>query len=143
MAGSILLWVVIAAAAIAIDLITSAFIFVWFAAGSIAAIIAQMFHFSFTIQLIVFVTVSVIFMLIGYPMVKDTIKKTVKKTKTMEEEYIGRIITVDEEVIERAHIKIDGIYWTVKRVGEPVEKGDKVKVIEIDGNKILIEKYKE
>jgi len=140
MTGSVLLWVVIAAIAIAIDLITSAFLFVWFAVGSIAAIVARMFHFSFTIQLIVFVTVSFVFMLIGYPMVKDTIKKTVKRTKTMEENYIGRVIIVDEEVIEKAHIKIDGIYWTVKKVGEPIKKGDKVKVTGIEGNKMLIEK---
>lgn len=143
MTGSTILWVIIAATAIAIDLITSAFLFIWFAVGSIAAIVTKMLHFSFTIQIIVFVTVSAVSMLIGYPIVKDTIKKTVNRTPTMEEGYVGRIITVDEEVMERAHIKIDGIYWTVQISGLSVKKGDKVIITGIEGNKMLIEKYNE
>ena len=143
MTGSVILWAIIAALAIAIDLITSAFLFIWFAVGSIAAIIMKMLHFSFTIQIIVFVAVSALAMAIGYPIIKDTIKKTVNKTATMEEGYVGRIITIDEEIIERAHIKIDGIYWTVQVAGEPVKKGDKVIITGIEGNKMLIEKYVE
>lgn len=143
MTGSVILWSIIAAIAIAIDLITSAFLFVWFAVGSIAAIITKMLHFPFTIQIIVFVAVSAVSMAIGYPIIKDTIKKTVNKTPTMEEGYVGRIITLDEDVLERAHIKIDGIYWTVQVSGLSVKKGDKVIITGIEGNKMLIEKYVE
>ncbi|MGE5627704.1 MAG: NfeD family protein [Solirubrobacterales bacterium] len=143
MSSSTMLWVIIAAAGIAIDLVTSAFLFVWFAAGSIAAIIALMLKFSFTVQLIVFISVSAVSMAIGYPIVKRTLKKTVKKTKTMEEGYIGRIISIDDEISERAHIKIDGIYWLAKIEGEPLKRGDKAKIIGIEGNKIVIKKHNE
>lgn len=143
MSGSIMLWIIIAAGAIAIDLITSAFLFVWFALGSIAAIIALMLNFSFNVQLIVFITVSVVFMGLGYPVVKKAIRNSVKKTNTMEEDYIGRIITIDEDIIEKAHIKVDGIYWLVKAKGEPLKKGDKAIIVETEGNKIILEKYNE
>jgi membrane protein implicated in regulation of membrane protease activity len=73
---------------------------------------------------------------------KKTLKNTVIKTSTMEEGYIGREIIVDEDVIETAKAKIDGIYWTIKNVGEPVKKGDKVKITGIEGNKLLVEKEK-
>lgn len=141
MSSSIMLWVIIAAVGIAVDLITSAFLFIWFAAGSIAAIVAQLLNFSFTVQLIVFISVSAVSMTIGYPIVKRTIKQTVKKTKTMEEGYIGRIIAIDDEITERAHIKIDGIYWLAKIEGEPVKRGDKAKITGIEGTKIVIKKY--
>ena len=44
---------------------------------------------------------------------KNTIK-TVVRTPTKEEGYIGRELTVDEDINERATIKFDGIYWTFK-----------------------------
>jgi membrane protein implicated in regulation of membrane protease activity len=140
MEGSILFWVIVGAVAVAADLITSAFLFMWFALGAIAAIIALMLDFSFTIQIIVFLVVSVVSMLIGYPVVKRTLKKSVKVTKTTEQGYIGRKLTADEEITERARVKVDGIYWTVQKVGENIEKGDSVEIVGLEGNKLLIKK---
>jgi membrane protein implicated in regulation of membrane protease activity len=141
MSGSIMLWIIVAAAAVAVDLITSAFLFVWFAVGSIAAIIALILNYSFTIQIMVFIGVSAVSMLIGYPMIKKTIKNTVQKTKTMEEGYIGRVITISEDVSGSGHI-IDGIYWLAK-TADSLKKGEKAKITGIEGNKIVIERYYE
>jgi len=140
MNNSLILWIIIGAVALVADLITSVFLFVWFTIGSIAAIIAMSLGYSTTVQVITFVSVSAVF--IGYPLIKETIKKTVKKTPTMEQSYIGRKVTVDEEVMEKAIIKINGIYWTVKNIGEPVKKGDSVEICDIEGNKLLIKKIK-
>ena len=142
MSGSILLWILVAAAAVAVDLITSAFLFVWFAVGSIAAILVLILDYSFTIQIMVFIGISAVTMLIGYPMIKKTIKKTVQKTKTMEEGYIGRVITLTEDISESGHIKIDGIYWLAK-TADSIKKGEKAKISGIEGNKIIIERYYE
>ncbi|QAT41126.1 NfeD family protein [Clostridium sp. JN-9] len=142
MNNSLILWIIIGAVALVADLITSVFLFVWFTIGSIAAIIAMSLGYSTTVQVITFVSVSAVFMAVGYPLIKETIKKTVKKTPTMEQSYIGRKVTVDEEVMEKAIIKINGIYWTVKNIGEPVKKGDSVEICDIEGNKLLIKKIK-
>lgn len=135
-----MLWIIIGAIAVAIDIITSAFLFMWFALGAIAAIIAFMLDFSFAAQIIAFLVVSVVSMLIGYPIVKRTLKKSVKVTKTMEQGYIGRRLTADEDIAERARVKVDGIYWTVQKVGEDIKKGDKVQIVGLKGNKLLIKK---
>jgi membrane protein implicated in regulation of membrane protease activity len=140
MEGSILLWIIVGAAAIAADIITSVFLFMWFALGAIAAIIALMLNFSFTTQLIVFLLVSVVSMLVGYPIVKRTLKKSVTGAKTTEQGYIGRKLTADEEITERARVKVDGIYWTVKKVGRDIDKGDRVEIVGLEGNKLLIKK---
>jgi membrane protein implicated in regulation of membrane protease activity len=60
----------------------------------------------------------------------------------MEESYIGREITVDEDLVQTARAKIDGIYWTIKNIGEPVKKGDKVKITGLEGNKLVVKKEK-
>ena len=136
----IILWAIIMIVAIAIDVETSMFLFVWFAVGAFCAIIASILGYGLSVQLITFVSVSVVSIAIGYPIVKKTIKRTVNKTFTMEQRYVGRELTIEENVEERASIKLDGIYWTVKNEGEPIEKGDRVKIIGLDGNKLLIRK---
>lgn len=138
--GSFTFWLIIAVIALIIDMVTSSFLFVWFTIGGIAAMVAKLFGFSFTVQLITFIAVSAVFMAVGYPLVKKTIKKNVPRLATQEESYIGRQITVDTEVVEKGMIKLDGIYWTVRNNGEPVKKGDRVEIVGIDGNKLVITK---
>jgi membrane protein implicated in regulation of membrane protease activity len=136
----IIFWAVVALGALFIDITTSSFMFVWFAIGAIAAIIAMLFNASVVVQVIIFVAVTAVAMGVGYPIVKKTIKKTVSKTLTMEEAYIGTEIVIDEDIDVKAKIKFQGIYWTVKNVGKPLKKGDLVQVIGIEGNKLLIAK---
>ena len=137
-----MLWLTIAIVTLLLDIITSSFLFVWFTIGGMAALIAKTLNYSVQTQSVVFVSVSVVFMAVGYPLVKKTIKKTVPRTATMEEGYIGRVIIVDEDVVEKAMVKIDGIYWTIKNQGTLIKKGDKVKITGIEGNKMLVEKIK-
>lgn len=140
MDNNTLLWIIVGIASLAVDILTSAFIFVWFSVGALTAIIASLLGYSFTVQLITFVIVSTAFIVVGYPLVKNTIKKSIVMTPTTEQGYIGRELTIDEEIVDRATIKIDGIYWTVKNEGQQVKKGDKVKITGIEGNKLTIRK---
>lgn len=134
------IWLIVSAVALIIDVATSSFLFVWFTIGGIAALIAFSLGGGTASQAITFCVVSSVCMAIGYPIVKKTIKKTVKRTPTQEENYIGKEFTLDEDVNEKALIKIEGIYWTVKNEGEPAEKGDRVRIIDIQGNKLVIKK---
>jgi membrane protein implicated in regulation of membrane protease activity len=133
-------WIAVASAAVFIDISSSSFIFIWFAVGAIAAIIAMVFNASVIVQTMIFISVSAAFMAVGYPLVKKTINKTVKKTLTMEQGYVGNEITLTKDIDVTGNIKFQGIYWTVKNVGKPLKKGDLVQVIGIEGNKLLIGK---
>ena len=53
--GYILLWLIIAILVIVVDLLTSTFLFIWFSAGSLAAIIANLLGFDFVVQFVLFV----------------------------------------------------------------------------------------
>lgn len=140
MTGIIILWVVVGSIALFIDIITSAFLFVWFTIGAIAAIIAQILGYSFAVQSITFVVISAILMAVGYPMAKKSIKMSVKPTPTREKTYLGKEIVVDEDIVSSGSVKIDGVYWTAKNEGEMVKKGNKAKIIGVEGNKIIIKK---
>ena len=133
-------WIVVAIGALAIDITTSSFMFVWFAVGALGAIISIGLGAPIFVQTIIFVALTGVAMAIGYPIVKKTIKKTVKKTLTMEEGYVGQEFTITKDIEEKANIKFQGIYWTVKNEGEPLKKGDLVQITGIEGNKLLITK---
>lgn len=136
----LILWIVVGFMALFIDILTSAFLFVWFTVGAIAAAIANITGYNSIIQIITFVIVSAVFMAVGYPLVKKTLKSTVKRTPTMEENYIGRELTAESEFSEKTTAKIDGIYWTLKNSGEKINKGDRMKITGIEGNKLLVTK---
>jgi len=139
--AQIILWITIGIIAIAIDLVTSNLLFIWFTIGCLASLIAIILKCPLNVQIITFLITSTFFIIIGYPLAKETLKKSVKKIETMEEKYINRVITVNENIDNKSLIKLDGIYWTVVNCGKFLKKGDKAKIIRIDGNKLIINKY--
>lgn len=138
--GTVFWWLIIGSIALLIDIITSAFLFVWFTIGAIAAIVAKIIGCSLLTQSIVFIAVSAVLMILGYPIVKRTLKSSVESTPTREQTYLGKEIVVDEDIVSTGSIKMDGVYWIAQNEGDMVKKGDKAKIIGIDGNKIIIKK---
>lgn len=136
----LIVWILIAVAGIVVDVITSAYLFFAFTVGAIIAIISGMLGATNTTQILIFLLTSGATFGISYPIIKRTLKQTVKRTLRMEEEYIGRELIADEDIADKALIKIEGIYWTVKNLNGVVKKGDRIRVVGIEGNKILVER---
>ena len=143
MIPAIILWLVIGVGVILLDIGTSLFLFVWFAIGSVVAIIAALVGLSFAWQLILFGISSIISISIGYPWSRKKFKNTVNRTKLMEEEYIGKTFIASEDIDYRYRFKVSGIYWTGENKGEKILKGQKFQVVGIEGNKLVIEGIRE
>ena len=131
MIPAIILWLVIGVGVILLDIGTSLFLFVWFAIGSVVAIIAALVGLSFAWQLILFGISSIIAISIGYPWSRKKFKNTVNRTKLMEEEYIGKTFIASEDIDYRYRFKVSGIYWTGENKGEKILKGQKFQVVGI------------
>ena len=136
--GLSIFWLLAAVAFVAIDILTSAFIFCWFGIGAIAAIILNLMNYNFTIQFLVFTIVSLIAIAIGYPLTKNAVKKSVKHTPLMEETYIGKVFLAEEDIEETGRVKVGGNFWTAHNVGKKILKGQKFQVTGIEGNKLII-----
>ncbi|MCI6691481.1 MULTISPECIES: NfeD family protein [unclassified Clostridium] len=141
--SAVIIWIIIAAIAIIIDIATSNFLFAWFTIGAIAAMIADLFGISFGVQVIIFLVINLITVSLGYPWAKKKFKKSVKRTPLMEETYIGRVMKAEEDIIEKAKVKVDGIYWTVLNKGEEIKRGENFEIIGIEGIKLIIKKEEE
>ncbi|MCX7883800.1 MAG: NfeD family protein [Caloramator sp.] len=137
------IWIVISLVAILIDALTSSFLFFSFAIGGIGALITLMFNASLPLQIIVFMVLSILSILFAAPYVRRAINKNPPAFKPMEQNYVGRILTAQEDITEKTQIKYEGIYWYVINHGEPIKESDRFKIKSIEGNKLVVEKFKE
>ena len=134
----IIIWLVIAVGLIAIDVVTSSFIFMWFSIGALLAIILAFIEVSIVWQFIVFLVTGIILIILGYPWVKKKFKVEKNHTLTMEETYIGRVMTANEDIVEKAKIKVDGVYWTAYNKTKKINKGEQFIISGIEGNKLVV-----
>lgn len=137
-----LLWIAIGAFLVFIDLSTSAFLFSWMAIGAIASMISNLFGVTFLTQVVIFGIVSLIAISIGYPISRKKFKTDIKQTLLMEENYIGMVFDAKENIKEKARIMVSGVYWTGINTGEEIKLGEKFIIKGLEGNKLLIEKYR-
>lgn len=135
----VIIWLIVAVAAILIDIATSSFIFMWFSLGALVAIILSFTGISMAWQFIIFLVTSIALVAIGYPWAKKKFKVEKNHTLTMEQTYIGRVMVADEDIIEKSKIKVDGIYWTAYNKGQKINKGEKFIITGIEGNKLTVE----
>lgn len=139
MMEAIILWLVIAFGVVLLDIFTSTLLFVWFALGSLGAIIANIAGLSFGWQLITFGVVSIAAIAIGYPWAKKKFKQMTKRTPLMEEGYIGKVFTAESDIEKSYRFKVSGIYWAGENKGQLIKKGQKFQITGIEGNKLIIE----
>ena len=116
---------------------------IWFALGSIAAMILSVCGVkSIIVQVIVFVAVSVIALIATRPLVKKIVHKRVEPTNA--DRNIGETgITVTEvnNLLGTGEVNLKGTIWTARSTDDAVIPADaQVRVIKIEGVKLIVEK---
>ena len=139
----IYVWIIIAAAGVAIDIFTSSILFVSFSVGSLAALISYYLRATVLVQFIIFTGLSLVALSLIYPLITKKLKKSIPKTLPMENSYLGRRIVLEEGIDKNGTIKLDGIYWSVKNAGKPITKGNNAVICGIEGNKLIIKMVEE
>ncbi|MDU2489372.1 MAG: NfeD family protein [Clostridium celatum] len=134
----VIIWILVAIFVIAIDVVTSSFIFMWLSIGALAAIILSLLGISVLWQVIAFLVVGVVTISIGYPWAKKKFKADVNQVLTMEQTYIGKEMVATEDMRETSKIKVSGIYWTAYNKGKTIKKGEKYTITGIEGNKLIV-----
>ncbi len=133
-------WLLVIILGILIDISSSSFLFVGFSIGALGALIGNVLEISILIQFIIFAIISSLFFIFIFPKVRKNIKESHLGTKTMEEGYVGRTFILPKRIEDTALIKYEGIFWTFKSESGVIEQDEKVKIIGIEGNKLLIKK---
>ncbi len=125
-----------------IELATVNLVSIWFAIGAVASLITTIFTDSVFIQAMVFVVVSVVALLVTKPLIKKF--KGFDVTPTNSDRVIGKVGEVTKDILKNKYgeVKVFGNVWTATSKDE-IKVGSKVKVLSIDGVKLIVEKVEE
>ena len=117
----------------------------WFAAGSLAAMLVALTGAGIGFQVTVFVIVAAVCLTALRPLVRKHIKP--KLTKTNVDAVVGTtgLVTVAiDNVSAVGQVKLGAMYWTARSAsGDPIAEGTLVKVERIEGVKAIVSPVKE
>ena len=123
-----------------IESVTVQIVSIWFAGGSVCAMIAYALGAGEMVQIGVFVLSSAILLALTRPLVKKMTKD--KKILTNADSLIGKTAVVTKKTDElglSGEAKVSGTIWTIcSNDGQPIEENEKVTVEKIEGVKLIV-----
>lgn len=137
-----LVWFILFVIFVAAEIVTAgALVSIWFCFGALAAMFAAMAGMSFTIQMVIFIAVSVVLLIFTKPFAKKLLNGRIEATNAPA--LIGKYGIVTEEInnIEAVGaVKIDGKIWTARSSDEReiIKEGAEVKILDIQGVKLIV-----
>lgn len=135
------IWVALLALFIIVEAATAQLLTIWFAVGSLAALITTFITDNIIIQVIVFVVVSAIALAVTRPLVRKMTQA--KKQPTNADMYIGKEAVVTEDINNleaKGLVKVGGSVWTARTEVDnyTIPAGSHVTVIKIEGVKLIV-----
>lgn len=142
----ILLWLIVIVVFVAMELSTVTLTSIWFAAGGLAALFVAMLGGNLIVQVIAFLIVA--FGLLALTRKWSDKFLDGKKQSTNADRAIGQVVRVTERVsnLDRTgRAIVHGQDWTVRTEDDDIviEKGELVRVLQIKGVKLIVEKIEE
>ena len=138
-----IVWLGLMVAFVVMEATTVQLICIWFAAGSLAAMVVSLLGGAFWLQLLVFFAVSIALLAALWPLAKKHFKP--KLTATNTDALIGRICTVTETIdpVEGGRVKLGDVTWSASsQQGTKIPTGAQVKILKVQGVKVFVEEVK-
>ena len=135
-----ILWLVLIVLFLLVEAGTVAIVSLWFAAGSLAAMIVSLLGGPFWLQVAVFLAVAGVLLAALRPLVRKYF--TPKLTKTNVDSVVGStgLVTVAiDNVSAVGQVKLGAMYWTARSTsGVVIPEGTLVQVDRIEGVKVFV-----
>lgn len=132
---ALLLIFLVVEAACAIHLVS-----IWFAAGSLVALIASFFGAPLWLEILLFLVISSVMVALFWPFIQKFLNPKVEKTNV--EAIVGTegYVTADIDNVSAAgQVKLGAMEWTARSTsGQSISKGTLVKVDKIEGVKAFV-----
>lgn len=134
------LWLILLLGFLAVEAITVGLFSIWFAAGALLALAANLLGASVLLQATVFLVTSVLLLLALRPFAGKFL--TPKLTPTNVDALIGatgRVTGAIDNVAASGQVKLGSMHWTARSAdGAPIPQGTLVKVERIEGVKVIV-----
>lgn len=137
-----ILWLIVLVTALVIEAMTMGLTTIWFSGGALAAMIVEMLNGGISLQVVVFLIISLILLFYTRPIAVKHFNK--KRAKTNLDTVIGKtaVVTIPiHNLKETGQVILDGKEWTARSndASKEFEKGSLVKIVEIKGVKLIVE----
>ena len=141
-----LIWLGLFILLLVIEIITVGLTTIWFAAGALAALAANVLGADLIIQIIIFLAVSIVLLIFTRPWAEKHLNR--KRVRTNYEREIGKVIRITEKVDnldQTGKSVVDGQEWTVRSRNDSdiFEAGALARVVAVSGVKLIVEKCEE
>lgn len=118
---------------------------VWFAAGSLVAMIIALLSGPLWLQILLFLAVSIVLLVLMIPLVKKVLRPSLVKTNV--DAMIGtqgHVLEDIDNVDAVGKVKLGGMEWTARSFdGKPIKAGTLVQVEKIEGVKAFVSPVRE
>jgi len=135
-----IIWISLLVVFLLTEAATVTMVSLWFAAGSLAALVVSLLHGQAWLQVAVFVAVSAVLLLSLRPIVRKHF--TPRLTRTNVDSVIGTtgyVTVAIDNVKAEGQVKLGAMVWTARSTaGEPIPEGTLVKVDRIEGVKVFV-----
>lgn len=141
-----LIWLGMFILLLVIEIITVGLTTIWFAAGALAALAANVMGANLVLQIIIFLAVSIVLLIFTRPWAEKHLNR--KRVRTNYEREIGKVIRITEKVDnlnQTGKSVVDGQEWTVRSRNDSdiFEAGALARVVAVSGVKLIVEKCEE
>ena len=113
---------------------------IWFAAGSLIALLSTFLAAPFWLQITLFILVSGALLALLWPLVRKYLNPD--HTATNVDSVIGsvgRVTAAIDNVEARGQVKLGGMEWTARSTsGNPIPEGTEVRVDRVEGVKVFV-----
>ena len=136
------IWLAVFVVMVVIEIATLGLTTIWFAGGALVALIISLFNPPVAVQIAVFIVVSVVLLIFTRPIAAKHFNKKMVATNVDSVPGETGIVSVDiDNVAATGTVMIKGMEWTARTESDDVKivKGAKVKVLRVEGVKVIVE----
>lgn len=137
------IWLILSGIFLITEIFTVSFFFLWPGIGAFLALIVCLLGFDFNAQVFIFTLSSILLIIFTKPLVKKLFKtnnNVVMNNKSIIGKS-GKVLKTINNLTSSGQVKIGGEIWTARsQNNDVIEVGSTVKVDEISGVKLIVEK---
>ena len=140
---SSVVWLILMVVFLAAEAATVQLVSVWFAVGSLCAMVVSLLNGSLWLQILVFFVISIALLALLWPVAKKRLKP--KLVATNADALVGRLCTVTEDIDpdEGGRVKVGDVTWSARsESGTQISAGARARILKIQGAKVFVEEVK-
>ena len=135
-------WLAVFVVTVVIEIATLGLTTIWFAGGALVALIISLFNPPVAVQIAVFIVVSVVLLIFTRPIATKHFNKKMVATNVDSVPGETGIVSMNiDNIAATGTVMIKGMEWTARTESDDlkIEKGAKVKVLRVEGVKVIVE----